>query len=103
MEIAVPLIALGGLYVSSNQEEKKVKKEGYENMGKPVNSLPNYEQPPINYPKMKPITGNNASPNAPYRDPNVEPIVISSNLLMKTIAMDPTNLAQWQKQINLLV
>ena len=26
MEIAVPLIALGGLYVSSNQEEKKVKK-----------------------------------------------------------------------------
>ena len=70
MEIAVPLIALGGLYVSSNQEEKKGKKEGYENMGKPVNSLPNYEQPPINYPKMKPVTGNNASPNAPYRDPN---------------------------------
>ena len=50
MELAVPLLALGGLYVSSNQENKK---EGYENMGKPVNSLPNYEQPPINYPKRQ--------------------------------------------------
>ena len=39
MELAVPLIALGGLYVASNQENKK---EGYENMGKPVNSLPNF-------------------------------------------------------------
>ena len=68
MELAVPLLALGGLYVSSNQENKK---EGYENMGKPVNSLPNYEQPPINYPKKPPVTGNNARPNTPYRDPNV--------------------------------
>ena len=25
MELAVPLLALGGLYLSSNQEEKKVK------------------------------------------------------------------------------
>ena len=35
MELAVPLIALGGLYVASNQEDKK---EGYESMGKPSNS-----------------------------------------------------------------
>lgn len=68
MEIAVPLIALGGLYVSANQENKK---EGYENMGKPTNSLPNYEKPPVNYPKLKPVTSNNASPNAPYENPNV--------------------------------
>ena len=33
MELAVPLVALGGLYVAANQEKKK---EGYENMRKPV-------------------------------------------------------------------
>ena len=64
MELAVPLIALGGLYVASNQENKK---EGYENMGKPVNSLPNYNEPPINYPVMKAVK--NTNPNK-YRDPN---------------------------------
>lgn len=64
MEIAVPLLALGGLYVASNQENKK---EGYESMGKPVNSLPNYEPPPINYPNIAPV--NNSNPNI-YRDPN---------------------------------
>lgn len=65
MELAVPLLALGGLYVASNQEEKK---EGYENMGKPVNSLPNNEPLPINYPKMAQVNNNN--PNI-YRDPNI--------------------------------
>jgi hypothetical protein len=33
--------------------------------------LPNYEKPPVNYPKLKPVTSNNASPNAPYENPNV--------------------------------
>ena len=65
MELAVPLLALGGLYVASNQEQKK---EGYENMGKPVNSLPNNEPLPINYPKTTPVNNNN--PNI-YRDPNI--------------------------------
>ena len=64
MEIAVPLIALGGLFVASNQENKK---EGYESMGKPVNSLPNNEPPPINYPKLSAVK--NSNPNK-YRDPN---------------------------------
>lgn len=64
MEIAVPLLALGGLYVASNQENKK---EGYESMGKSVNSLPNYEPPPINYPNTAPV--NSSNPNM-YRDPN---------------------------------
>jgi hypothetical protein len=64
MEIAVPLLALGGLYVASNQENKK---EGYESMGKPVNSLPNYEPPPINYPITAPV--NSSNPNM-YRNPN---------------------------------
>jgi len=64
MELAVPLLALGGLYVASNQENKK---EGYESMGKPTNSLPNSEPLPINYPKTAPVNNNN--PNM-YRDPN---------------------------------
>jgi len=64
MELAVPLLALGGLYVASNQEKKK---EGYESMGKPVNSLPNSEPPPINYPNTAQVSSTN--PNV-YRDPN---------------------------------
>jgi hypothetical protein len=64
MELAVPLVALGGLYVAANQEKKK---EGYENMGKPVNSIPNNDPPPVNYPVLKPVKNNN--PNK-YRDPN---------------------------------
>ena len=64
MELAVPLIALGGLYVASNQENKK---EAYVNMGKSVNSLPNSEPLPVNYPKTTPIRNNN--PNK-YINPN---------------------------------
>ena len=64
MELAVPLIALGGLFIASNQEKKK---EGYESMGKPLNSLPNNEPIPINYPKKAPVQ--NTNPNK-YRDPN---------------------------------
>ena len=64
MELAVPLLALGALYVGSNQENKK---EGYESMGKPVNSLPNYNKPPINYPIMKDVKDTNVKK---YRNPN---------------------------------
>jgi len=42
MELAVPLLALGGLFVASNQENKK---EGYESMGKRVNSFPIMNHP----------------------------------------------------------
>ena len=64
MELAVPLVALGGLYVASNQENKK---EGYKNMGKPTNSLPNMDPLPVNYPKNIGVANNN--PNK-YRNPN---------------------------------
>jgi len=52
MEIAIPLVALGGLYITSNsgKGEKKVTKESFENMGKPVNYLPNMDVPSSNYP-----------------------------------------------------
>ena len=62
MEIAIPLLALGGIYIISNQtsnnSERSTKKseqfmnqqENYTNMGKPANYLPNTKTPPQNYP-----------------------------------------------------
>jgi len=62
MELAIPLVALGGMYVISNQNnasknksnsKKKVrfdKKESFTNMGRKTNYLPNTEIPPQNYP-----------------------------------------------------
>ena len=64
MELAVPMVALGGLFIASNQEKKK---EGYESMGKVTNSLPNNTPLPVNYPKQKIVP--NGSTNK-YRDPN---------------------------------
>ena len=66
MELAIPLIALGGMYVISNknndttkniynegQTNKKVKgQENFNNMGKKSNYLPNTVIPPKNYPIM---------------------------------------------------
>jgi hypothetical protein len=51
MELAVPLVALGGLYVASNQANKK---EGYKNIEK--NTV---TPPPINYPTLAPVTKSN--------------------------------------------
>jgi len=67
MEVAIPLIALGGMYVisnssnsnsktnsksNSNHNKKNVKmsQEGFENYGKKTNYLPNTDIPPQNYP-----------------------------------------------------
>ena len=55
MELALPLIALGGMYIVSNQTTKKcndknIKTEKFTNMGKNVNQLPNTNIPPQNYP-----------------------------------------------------
>ena len=62
MELAIPLIALGGMFVISNQnKDKQVAIEGYKenikgsrsgftNMGKDKNYLPNVNVPPQNYP-----------------------------------------------------
>jgi hypothetical protein len=54
MEIAIPLLALGGMYVISNQENDKVSKEKFINMGKKKSAqyLPNTNIPPDNYPIM---------------------------------------------------
>lgn len=45
--LAIPLIALGGLYIVSNQN-KKMKKEGFQ--------LPNTDMPNVNYPDELPVT-----------------------------------------------
>jgi hypothetical protein len=63
MELAIPLIALGGMYVISNQSSQnnnsnsitnkknvKATKETFTNMGAPVNYLPNTIIPPQNFP-----------------------------------------------------
>lgn len=59
MELAIPLIALGGMYIASNQQPKKncnenisetQQKEKFTNMGAPTNYLPNTNIPPQNYP-----------------------------------------------------
>lgn len=58
MELAIPLIALGGMYVISNQKtnrdttSKQKSEEGFNNMGINRNNLPNTNIPPQNYPIM---------------------------------------------------
>jgi hypothetical protein len=53
MELAIPFLALGGMYIISNQQSntcKEKKKETFENMGKKTNYLPNTVIPPQNFP-----------------------------------------------------
>lgn len=60
MEVALPLIALGGLYIVSNQNKSETKKEiqkitqeTFTNMGKNINYLPNTKKEIINYPTIQ--------------------------------------------------
>jgi len=60
MELALPIIALGGLFIVSNQTNKeenakktikrKVQTDTFTTMGKPANYIPNADIPPSNYP-----------------------------------------------------
>ena len=63
MELAIPLVALGGMYVISNQDKVKpadpnqerknvvsVKNENFTNMKESGQSLPNKQLPVKNYP-----------------------------------------------------
>jgi len=82
-EIAIPLIGLAGAYIMSNQKKNSKPKplagstsaaaplaEGYENMGKPVNYMPNMAVPPDNYPVFKPKTGYDANEYSNFPNPN---------------------------------
>ena len=63
MELAIPLIALGGMYIVSNQQpsrecnnqnqknqSRKMNQENFTNMGAKKNYLPNTNIPPQNFP-----------------------------------------------------
>ena len=58
MELAIPIVALGGLYIASNKGNDsgkqdgapKITQEAFVNMGEPVNYLPNTNVPVDNYP-----------------------------------------------------
>ena len=67
VELAVPLLALGGMYVISQDKKNK---EGYTNMTQRQNSLPgiNPPTPTTNFPLTEPVTSKN-NINA-YLNPN---------------------------------
>lgn len=83
-ELAIPLIGLASAYLLSNQRKNDggpkplaassaaaaPVKEGYVNMGKPVNAMPNVSVPPDNYPVFKPKTGYNANEYSNFPNPN---------------------------------
>jgi hypothetical protein len=57
MELAIPLLALGGMYVisnkkSSDEKPEKITQENFNNMGRKPNYLPNTKIPPENYPVL---------------------------------------------------
>ena len=66
-EIAIPLIALGGMYVISNQDKEN--KEGYVNAGQNPAYLPGVipPTPAINYPKT--LNTNKSNPKI-YKNAN---------------------------------
>ena len=51
MELAIPLLALGGLYVASKSENTKKTDEGFQNQ----EALPNTDVPNKNYPEEYPV------------------------------------------------
>ena len=81
VELAIPLIGLAGAYIMSNQRRNDGPmplaassatqlKEGYVNMGRPVNAMPNVSVPPDNYPVFKPKTGYDANEYSNFPNPN---------------------------------
>jgi len=68
-EIAIPLVALGGLYIAANSKKKGEEVETFINMGAPKNALANVVPPPIpvNYPITAPVSTNNVKY---YPNPN---------------------------------
>jgi hypothetical protein len=111
MELAIPLVALGGMYVIANQnsnkkdinskenkdqKEKKHKKENFDNMGIRTNlQVSNYDSPLGNYlpntnipPQNYPITNNNELVDTVYQYPN--PNVATDNYLNQNIYEEKT-------------
>lgn len=74
MEIAIPLLALGGMYVISNKkssdERPKITQENFNNMGRNQNYLPNVKVPAVNYP-VNNSAGEKDESVQEYPNPNV--------------------------------
>jgi hypothetical protein len=82
-EIAIPLLALGSMYLMSNQEKQNSKQlnraqEGYTNMHnnttnmRPIqNALPNVNppQPALNYPVTQPVSDANVNKYTKSKQP----------------------------------
>jgi hypothetical protein len=66
-EIAIPLIALGSMYIISNQDKQKEKFENMNIQTHRANALPNVEPIPINYPITQPVKEDNVKQ---YLNPN---------------------------------
>jgi hypothetical protein len=58
MELAIPLVALGGLFIVSNQNKKN--NENFKN----IQQLPNTDIPDKNYPELPPIRSINSDPTS---------------------------------------
>ena len=74
-ELAIPLLGLASAYLLSNQPKRpsplaRAATEGYANMGRPVNAMPNVAVPPDNYPVFKPNTGYDANTYSNFPNPN---------------------------------
>jgi hypothetical protein len=74
-ELAIPLLALGGLFVMSKQSSNDPVPanrsanrsiEGYVNMGRDPSDLPNYKTPVENYPTTNPATRSNHARTRDY-------------------------------------
>ena len=92
MEIAIPILALGGLYVISNSQSqssdetkkksiKKMTQETFTNMGSSSNYLPNLNTPPQNYPVTN--TPQLINTVQEYPNPNTEQINILIKIILK--------------------
>ena len=68
MELAIPIIALGGLFIVGSQRRKNNKKDNFESMGKPQNYLPNVDNLPQNYPVVN--MGELVDTVQEYQNPN---------------------------------
>ena len=80
-ELVIPLLGLASAYLLSNQRKTPAPlaaasasaapvTEGYANMGRPVNAMPNVAVPPDNYPVFKPNTGYDANAYSNFPNPN---------------------------------
>ena len=89
--IAIPILALGSLYIMSQEdkENKNCNKEGFQNMGKPKNSLPGVvpQTPDTNYPITLDVGKDNVRA---YKNPNqTTDKFFGNNVYLNTVAENP--------------